>query len=303
MIRQLKRTLRRKAHDFRRIVQCICDYRLYPRCMPVRAYWWTWHPNFGDELTRLILPMYGVAPILRPTDSAELFGVGSILDLVPDGFSGWIWGSGQLHEDDPRSLENATVLAVRGKLTRSLLDLPERTPLGDPGLLVSKRFRRARRSGRIAVVPHFSHRGLVQIQDLMNRLGGRAMLIDVALSPSRVVRQISAADLVVSTSLHGVVVADAYGIPVVWALPEPVPGGGDFKFRDHESVVLAEGVSRSVSLDSLRTESDVKMLARPADSAAVANAQAALVKALSPLLDSGRKRVGPPSLIRWLWHQ
>lgn len=300
MIRRLKSATRRGAHTLRRIVQAVCDPHLYPRCLPVTAYWWTWRPNFGDELTRLVLPLYGVAPILKPSESAELFGVGSILDIVPDGFDGWIWGSGQLHEERARPIPSAQVLAVRGELTRALLNLPEQTPLGDPGLLVSQRFHRAKPSGRIAVVPHFSHRDLSQIRELIGRLGDRALLVDVAASPRRVIREISAADTVVSTSLHGVIVADAYGIPATWALPEPVLGGADFKFRDHESVVLPGQATRKVELASLRSASDVRAVARAADSVAVADAQEAIVKALDPLLASDRRRITPLALA-WMW--
>ena len=62
--------------------------------------------------------------------------------------------------------------------------------------------------------------------------------------------------MILSTSLHGLIVADSLGIPAVWSLPEPYVAGGDFKFRDHESVVCPVK-SRRVNLKDLRSCQDV----------------------------------------------
>lgn len=49
---------------------------------------------------------------------------------------------------------------------------------------------------------------------LARRDGVRRVRFDEGVS--RAVRQIASADLVVSSSFHGLIVADAYGIPAVW---------------------------------------------------------------------------------------
>lgn len=62
------------------------------------------------------------------------------------------------------------------------------------------------------------------------------------------VGQIARCRAVLSTSLHGLVVADSFGIPVVWFELEPALWGKDFKFLDYESVVTP-GRTRKVTLD------------------------------------------------------
>ncbi|MBO0980975.1 polysaccharide pyruvyl transferase family protein [Microbacterium sp. SD291] len=240
-----------------------------------------------------MLPRYGIAPVLTRAADAELFGVGSILEQVPSEFQGWVWGSGKMQDDQPTQIPAAQVLAVRGRLTRDLLGLAGSTRLGDPGLLVSRGIRRAPLSGRIAIVPHFSHRGSAEVDALVKRLGQAAYVIDVTDRPKKVIRRISAADAVISTSLHGLIVADAYGIPAVWALPEPMLGGGAFKFHDYESVVLPGGGSRRIDLAAVRTKSDVDELASCADGDAVARAQSELEQALSDLKRSLPRRITP----------
>jgi Polysaccharide pyruvyl transferase len=68
-------------------------------------------------------------------------------------------------------------------------------------------------------------------------------VVNVHQPAERVVREISASAAVITTSLHGLVTADAYGIPAVWTMLEPPLSGGSFKFHDYESVVTP-GTSR-----------------------------------------------------------
>jgi hypothetical protein len=55
----------------------------------------------------------------------------------------------------------------------------------------------------------------------------------------------------VTTSLHGLVTADAYGIPATWTVLDPPLGGGSFKFHDYESVVTP-GATRFTPFDGPR---------------------------------------------------
>ena len=70
--------------------------------------------------------------------------------------------------------------------------------------------------------------------------------IDVRNGPDRVVREIASCAAVLSTSLHGLIVADAYDIPAAWATLAPDLMGGTFKFHDYESNVTA-GAARAGS--------------------------------------------------------
>ena len=112
----------------------------------VGTYWWTGLPNFGDDLTPMLLPRYGIVPVHRRAVEARLAGVGSILEHLPPGFTGAVWGSG-LMDDAARPMPEAKFLAVRGRLTAERVDAPDDTALGDPGLLVSRGAAALNRSG------------------------------------------------------------------------------------------------------------------------------------------------------------
>jgi hypothetical protein len=84
-----------------------------------------------------------------------------------------------------------------------------------------------------------------------------------------VVREIAACAAVLTTSLHGLIVADAYGIPAVWSTLAPDLIGGTFKFHDYESVVTP-GSSRRMALEGVMSASAAIARARRADPSCVA---------------------------------
>jgi hypothetical protein len=214
----------------------------------VPAHWWDGHPNFGDDLTPWLLPNYGVLPIHRVASRARLAGVGSILEFLPEDWDGVIWGSGLMH-GSPHPLPRARVLAVRGHLTRELIGAPDDVALGDPGILVGRLRPQPKQRWDVALVPHGHHRSHVPFLSLGEDSGRRVRVVDVHRTAEHVVREIAASGAVITTSLHGLVTADAYGIPAVWTTLEPPLGGGAFKFHDYESVITP-GASRFVRFES-----------------------------------------------------
>ena len=267
-----------------RLAPLMVDRHLYPRAKVARAFWWTGEHNFGDLITPYLLRRAGVAPLLKPARAADIVAVGSILEILPESFGGSIWGSGKMHELVATSLPNAHIAAVRGRLTRDLLGCPEDLPLGDPGLLMGHGTEKTTPRGHIGVVAHFKHRGHPWFHHL---LASDASVKDITVhaDPDMVTAQIAGCRAVITTSLHGLIVADAVGVPAVWALPEPVLDGGDFKFRDHESVVNPTGVDRRVVLDE---SSDPRSLVENAwtpDRAVIDEARAGLLAALGDVID------------------
>ena len=61
-------------------------------------------------------------------------------------------------------------------------------------------------------------------------------LLDVHAHPLEVVRGIASSRFVLSSSLHGLVVADAFGVPACWVAPTTKVEGAGYKFRDYYSV-------------------------------------------------------------------
>ncbi len=217
----------------------------------VRAYWWkmteaaaaragygsNWRPslnNFGDELSRPLLERLLAREALRVKPAeADVVSIGSLLTHLPArGWTGIIVGSGLLSSRQAVDISEARVLALRGTLTARRVRPRGDFALGDPGLLAPLLVDGVEQTHELGVVPHWTDRSL----------GARfkeGHVIDALVDdPVRVVREIASCRHIVSSSLHGVIVADAFGIP---CQPEPFDEmrrqGGDFKFRDYSSAL------------------------------------------------------------------
>lgn len=275
--------IRRRARGLRQIAIAATQPATLRAGVVVGAHWWVGHPNFGDDLTAWLLPRYGIVPVHRTASEARLAGIGSILGSLPPDFEGAIWGSGLMH-DRPYPLPGATVLAVRGPFTRDRIGASEGVVLGDPGLLVSRRIRRPAVRWDVGLVPHADHRVHADFLALAEARGLRVRVIDVHRTAARTVREIAACEAIVTTSLHGLITADAFGIPAVWTTLEPSLSGGTFKFEDYEAVVTPDA-SRYVPFDPRMQLSELVELAEPAPSATVEKTSDALEAALGRLSD------------------
>jgi hypothetical protein len=286
---------RRRARVASRYVLSAAHPRSYPKVGVIPAFWWDGHANFGDALTPWLLRPRGVLPVLASPHKARMVGVGSILEHLPDDFDGVVWGTG-LIRDAERALPRATYLAVRGALTRDNVGAPEDVVLGDPGLLVSDVVRRHEPRYELGLVPHSDHWSSPEVQDFQHRGDPRIRFIDVSGSPDRVVREISRCHHVLSTSLHGLVVADSYGVPAAWARLAPDLIGATYKFHDHESVVTP-GWSRQIDLAVGDTVESVVERTRPAEPERVRASVEGLRHTVAQLPVT---RVFPP--LAW-WHR
>ena len=202
----------------------------------MKAYWW--RPkrfrNFGDELGGFILDRFGINYQWTEKSDSDLIVVGSTLDRTPTGWRGTIAGAGNKHESSIVDLTGCRVLALRGRLTlANVTGLGHQRPvLGDPGLLASLLIERPPAKHEVGVVPHWSD------TELSQRFDGH--VIDVRQPPAKVISEIASCERIISSSLHGVVVADSYRIPRRAELParaieKPAQEGGDFKWRDYAS--------------------------------------------------------------------
>jgi hypothetical protein len=131
-----------------------------------------------------------------------------------------------------------TVLALRGPMTAELLGLPtDSLTYGDPGLLGAQLLGVARAlpddaEPPVALIPHYFDLESVRSQ-LAATSNSQIDLIDVASSPEAVLRRIARARACVSTSLHGLIVAESLGVPAIWAKDAERITGGTFKFNDY----------------------------------------------------------------------
>lgn len=196
-----------------------------------KIYSWRGVPNFGDRLTDFLLDQLDVRhESARPAD-ADLVMVGSILEHLPPRWNGTVLGAGKLHGDTCIDLKHANVVALRGHLTAERVSGLDRSyALGDPGLLVSDFVRQTASRYDLGIVPHWSDTELAQRYPY-------AHVIDVRGKVWDTVSEIAKCRRIISSSLHGLIVADSFGIPrqaELFARAEHE--GGEFKYLDYASV-------------------------------------------------------------------
>ena len=192
--------------------------------------------NFGDLLScRLMECLSGLGMNCRSMPAADIAAVGSILRQLLRCFnqanasSGplHVWGSGfprTITLQNPPAKGRVIFHAVRGMLTlRHLRELglagpEESVPLGDPGLLyadIVPGVSETRKEFDVAIVPHYLDREVFKtVAGELSSRGLSVKFVDVAnANPMQVVRDIAASRRVLSSSLHGIIVADSLGIP------------------------------------------------------------------------------------------
>ena len=186
--------------------------------------------NFGDLLgpwiVRRIVETELLGASADPTQ--RLLTVGSIGEKAVEGDV--LWGSGLIRDPAetgrhlPRTID---VRAVRGPLTAACLrrsGITATSVYGDPAALVPLLWRDeelgiTRRSAGTVMLPHYRSDAVWPRPHLRAR-GSHLTRI----------RAIASAELVISSSLHGIILAEAYGVPVI---PVREPGEPEFKYRDY----------------------------------------------------------------------
>ncbi|EBV3600067.1 polysaccharide pyruvyl transferase family protein [Salmonella enterica subsp. enterica serovar Virchow] len=205
--------------------------------------------NYGDNLmTPLLRELFNVEPLFVKMGQAELIGIGSILDAYDRRRKpAWkrfvagvgrpalhAWGSGFMNSDGaaiwPQALK---VHAVRGPLSAGKIG-QRGLALGDPALLLPLIWQKPQRAtAEVALVPHFA-----TYTDFVARwstaLPAHWTIVDLLGDPEAITAQIAGADLVASSSLHGLIIADAYDTPSVRLVGDGKIKGDGFKYNDYE---------------------------------------------------------------------
>lgn len=229
-------------------------------------YWSVYEPrNFGDWIgPYLFEKITGMAPRLAYPNTRSLttvyVAVGSIMRRV-QGENAIVWGSGIISREDS-FLPPAKTCAVRGPLTRArFLELGYACPAvyGDPAILMPAvyRPRPSRSRHRLGIVPHFIH-----YAEASERFAGDSSVrvVDVTQPVEDVVDAICSCTSVASSSLHGIIVANAYGIPAAWISFRDELDGDGTKFRDYYAaggVIEPHGPLEITSDTSLRDIEDL----------------------------------------------
>ncbi|HEY0291291.1 MAG TPA: polysaccharide pyruvyl transferase family protein [Hansschlegelia sp.] len=194
--------------------------------------WWDQTSNFGDLLSPWLVRKISKRDVIRATpDEPHYSAIGSILDKTSN--NAVVWGSGSFGTEKRKDVPpGAKFLAVRGPLTRNKIDISKKKCpriYGDPALLVPNYYpRTVDATHELGLIVRWSE---PKWRDGFNVNGVK--LIDFARGDiESVLDEIHSCKRIISSSLHGLIIADAYGIPNAW-LASRSPRGKEFKFFDY----------------------------------------------------------------------
>lgn len=163
-----------------------------------------------------------------------VLAVGSILSRSLPNYK--IWGAGFMNFSEKAA--GGQVFAVRGKYSEQMLrqqGFVVNGIYGDPALLLPLVYKGKKEQKRkLGIIPHHS-----EYASFKNRFADQFVINLKRDDIESVIDDIISCEYVLSTSLHGVIVAHAYGIPALWIKEGNINTDG-IKFRDYFSSVGIE---------------------------------------------------------------
>ncbi|MEL0455974.1 polysaccharide pyruvyl transferase family protein [Flavobacteriaceae bacterium SZ-1-7] len=219
----------------------------------IRLFWWNEvkiqgkaKENYGDVLGKYLVEKISAKEVVfswpKKFSIYDFFApiyvtIGSILANV--NHKCIVWGSGIISKEYP--IKKAQFLAVRGPQTRKHLlsqgyDVPE--IYGDPGLLLPKYYNpKIEKKYKFGVIPHY--RDFNRIEDFYANEKDILLIDMLTNNIEEKTIEFLKCEKIVSSSLHGIIVAHAYGIPAVWQKFSDDVFGDDIKYQDYfESVSM-----------------------------------------------------------------
>ncbi len=217
--------------------------------------------NAGDILNEtLINDLFGINVKEESFTTSEMIAVGSILERIVSGSTLGkrdtelqknadrskkitVWGTGMMHGYEDYSgmkfIRPVKILAVRGELTRKacekITNKKTSCVTADPGLLAPLLLDEIpEKKYTLGIIPHVAEKNMEEYVKINKSVDG-SVIIDVSNNPKDILRQIASCEAVISTSLHGLIFADSFGVPSRWCeMTDKILGKG-YKYRDYYS--------------------------------------------------------------------
>tara|TARA_B100002049_G_scaffold168616_1_gene126959 strand:- start:17148 stop:17969 length:822 start_codon:yes stop_codon:yes gene_type:complete len=213
----------------------------------IRLYWWSEihiqkkkKENYGDllgkyltekisgrKVTWLRANRFYLKNLWRPV----YVTIGSVLEHI--GSHCIVWGSGVSNRD--AQIAKATFTAVRGPLSRKrILELGYDCPevYGDPALLLPLYFEDVQsKKYELGIIPHIND--YRKVKNMMKEDLSICIIDFLTIDIESTTHQILSCKRIISSSLHGIIVAHAYNIPAVQVKFSNAIFGDGVKYRDY----------------------------------------------------------------------
>ncbi|WP_413732416.1 polysaccharide pyruvyl transferase family protein [Sodalis sp. RH20] len=230
-----------------------------------KVFWWEpvdGQQNAGDHLAKIIVQQMLILKDKEMIDKVsaknKLLSIGSVMHFAQD--NDCIWGTGINGKIPAKNIKFSTldVRSVRGPLTRNFLmsrGIPVPEVYGDPGLLLPLFFNRE------LLVDETKRKDLLIIPHMNEDFSRYSAYKDNLCSPRQgaisFTTEIVNSGFVISSSLHGIIIAEAYGIPAIFLNSNS--GESIFKYNDYyngtyrEAYPIAKTIEEAFKLNPLPT--------------------------------------------------
>ena len=202
------------------------------------------HTNFGDILTPYILDKYKI-PYTHAEKNVQFYGIGSILDLVPENYNSYVWSSGFLMPPTDKKIFIKSPLAVRGKYSLSCVQY-NNSPIaiGDGGLIISDLYTcpEIKKKFKLGIIPHYVDIdwSTFNFKDFSIFSNPDVLFIDPKDSVETYIDNLNSCENILSSSLHGLITSDSYKINNGMFITSTSQKSlhinkGSYKFKDYYS--------------------------------------------------------------------
>ncbi|KUP92840.1 polysaccharide pyruvyl transferase family protein [Tritonibacter horizontis] len=204
--------------------------------------------NFGDDISPMLFEaITGQSVCHARVSNCDFAAVGSLLEMLVDRrlkrlrkfrFDPVrVWGSGCLTGEGQVSSFLLDPIALRGPVTRARLGDRHDVPLGDPGLLFDRLHTPKReKTYKWGIVLHYTDVDSPVLRQMLETTPG-VVNIPVNAPPMETLRLIGECECIASSSLHGLIAADCYGIPNVRLRVEKHLDPTNSKFLDYAAAI------------------------------------------------------------------
>lgn len=183
--------------------------------------------NFGDDLNPWLWPRL-LGDLMHDDARAAFVGIGTIVNENLPAGPKIIVGSGVGYGEIPRLTDDWAVHFVRGPGSARALGLPATYAITDPAHLITQLIRPLPRGKGTVFIPHHVSALRADWRTVASAAG--MDYADPASGVMKVVDAIRKANLVVTSAMHGAIIADAFRVP--WIRVREYSHLNDFKWQD-----------------------------------------------------------------------
>lgn len=201
--------------------------------------------SFLQEISNLNIIVKNISFLFKFIPIKNYNCIGSIIGPYTDKLT-IIWGSGIIKPDMPIPNGPLKVCSVRGPLTRQILlkhniECPEK--YGDPALLVSQYYKpKIQKKYEIGIIPHYSDEANEVLNNFCKEHPETTIIHMTGYKNwHEIPNKILSCKRIISSSLHGLIIADSYGIPNSWVkFSDKIGVNDNFKYWDYFASVGRE---------------------------------------------------------------